>query len=145
MVETKDIAAAILAKLKADVADVFYVEEINAQTTTFEEFLLGVQLPSIAVGYLGSDFQTGDESGELTLRTGSFAVIVIHEDIRGYVMAMNETGGIQEILEACVTSLKGQTLGLSLASQLRPESERPLVAVPGRIAWQQVWNVDYYN
>lgn len=145
MVTTKQIAQGILEKLRAEVSGVYYVEEIEAQTTTFEEFLSRVQLPSVAVGYLGGEFEPGDESGDLLQRTGSFAVIVIHSDVRGYVMGMNETDGIQDILTACKDVLKGETLGLELASGLRPESERPLVAIPGRIAWQQVWTVEYFN
>ncbi len=141
----KEIAGAILSTLKAKPLGVYYIEEVEAQTTTFEEFLNRVQLPSVAVGYLGSDFQAGDESGDLQLRTGSFAVIVIHSDIRGYVMSMNETNGIQDILAGCAAALQGQSLGLALASGLRPISERPLVSVPGRIAWQQVWECEFYH
>ena len=145
MLQPKTIAQAMLTKLKAEVSGVFYVEEVEAQTTTFEEFLLKVQLPSIAVGFLGKDYDTADESGELLKLTTSFAVIVIHSDIRGYVMALNETDGIDDILAACEASLTGQTLGLALASGFRPVSARPLVSVPGRVAWQMIWEVDYFN
>lgn len=141
----QEIAAAVIAKLKADVPTCFYVEEADPNVTSMEQFLVMVQLPSIAIGYFGSDFSTGDESGELIRQRATVTVIVITDDFRGYVTAMNEPTGINGILKSCADSLRGQTLGLPLADGLVIESERPLVTVPGRVAWQQTWIVDFYR
>lgn len=143
--DVQTIATAVMTKLKAEIAEVYYVEETDPQVTSFEEFLLMVQLPSIAIGYFGSDFQTGDESGELRLQRATITVIVITDDYRGYITAMNEPTGINLILKKCADSLFGETLGLELYKGLELESERPLSAVPGRVAWQQTWIVEFYR
>lgn len=138
------ISAAVLSKLKADLGTLaYYVEEANPEVSSLEEFLNSVQLPAIAVGYAGSDFDNTEESGEVEQESGTIAVIVITDDFRGYITAMNEPAGISTILKKCGDSLFGETLGLPLMTGLRRQSQRPLTAVPGRVAWQQIWEVTF--
>ncbi len=137
-----EITTAMVDRLKSDVTQAFYVEDTDPQDQSLEDFILRVQLPSIAVGYQGGEYREVDETGELTELTGTVAVLVVIDDYRGYVSAMNEPTGIAVLLERIRDSLQGQTLGLAMRA-LRPVREFPLAAVPGRVVWQQSWEVKF--
>ncbi len=136
------ITTAMVERLKSDVTGVFYVEETDPQDQSLEDFILRVQLPSIAVGYQGGEYRQVEESGDLMELAGTVAVLVVIDDYRGYVSAMNEPDGIAVLLERIRESLQGQSLGLPMRA-LRPVREFPLAAVPGRVVWQQSWEVNF--
>lgn len=138
------IEDAILKRIRD--ADVGYnCERYAGQAGSFEqldEWISGVQLPAVAVFYVG-DVETtplGETRNRVERVSAQFDVWVITDNTRGYEDAMVSPTGVYAMLDTIAGLLYGERLGLAI-EPLYKTNQFPMLMdeESGRIVWAQSW------